>query len=412
MVNPLFSILIPTRNRAYLLGDALHSVLSQSLGDFEIIVSDNYSEDNTELVTKSFKDSRIKYYNTGKFLLNSWDPENKKYMKSNWDHAYSKATGQFIWLIGDDDYFLPNALENVKRIIDKKNAKIVISGIITFYDKKYFDGDLKDCVQAKCFTGKIFEEKANKILKLYFNLDSENGLPPHPSGFCINKSILDRINEKYNVVYPPVFGEIACTCRAMLLIDKIYNLDKPIVCVRRTNVSAVTKLLHNDDAMWKDQEKDCKYTIFKAPISLNFHVDTLLRVKNYEPDQFTAYEIPLEKYVMEYYYQLNQILGEKDVFQKYRKDFIRRINELHVKLSMHCKYSILVCDFKRIFRKTFLYFFSNIVRNIISKSSKIHMSDLGINNVRDFDDKLTVLAVALNQQSKIWNTTEPAIYDK
>ena len=58
-MNPLVSVVIPTYNHAYLLKDALHSVICQTYTNIEIIVIDNNSVDDTEEVVLSFLDPRI-----------------------------------------------------------------------------------------------------------------------------------------------------------------------------------------------------------------------------------------------------------------------------------------------------------------------------------------------------------------
>ena len=60
---PKVSIIIPTYNRANLLPRAINSVLNQTFKDFELIIVDDGSTDNTRKVVKEFeeKDSRIKY---------------------------------------------------------------------------------------------------------------------------------------------------------------------------------------------------------------------------------------------------------------------------------------------------------------------------------------------------------------
>ncbi len=106
---PFFSVLLPTRNRAELLELSLDSVLRQSFKDFEIIVSDNNSSDETQKLVMSLaeKDSRIRYFRQDKDLP----------MGGNWNFCYSKASGEFFLLLGDDDAILPDILENVHQLI-------------------------------------------------------------------------------------------------------------------------------------------------------------------------------------------------------------------------------------------------------------------------------------------------------
>jgi len=56
------SVMVLTFNRSKLLKETIDSILNQTFKDFEIIVVDNYSTDNTEEVVKSYNDNRIKYF--------------------------------------------------------------------------------------------------------------------------------------------------------------------------------------------------------------------------------------------------------------------------------------------------------------------------------------------------------------
>ena len=59
--SPTVSVILPTYNRAHLVGRAIQSVLNQTYQDFELIVVDDGSIDNTEEVVKSINDARIRY---------------------------------------------------------------------------------------------------------------------------------------------------------------------------------------------------------------------------------------------------------------------------------------------------------------------------------------------------------------
>ncbi len=75
---------MPTRNRAELLPFAIRSVLNQTFDDFELIISDNFSSDETPQVAQSFGDRRIRYFRSEAPLS----------MGDSWEFAISHASGE------------------------------------------------------------------------------------------------------------------------------------------------------------------------------------------------------------------------------------------------------------------------------------------------------------------------------
>ncbi len=108
MKSPLFSIVIPTRERCETLNYSIKTIISQSFDDFELVVMDNKSSDNTKEIVDSFADPRIKYYQSPSRLS----------MRDNWELALSKVKGQYVSFIGDDDGLVPNALKLCSKIVD------------------------------------------------------------------------------------------------------------------------------------------------------------------------------------------------------------------------------------------------------------------------------------------------------
>lgn len=100
-MTPLVSVTIPAYNRSETIGRALHSVLNQSVQDFEIIVVDDGSSDNTANIVQSFADNRIRLLRHETNL--GAGPARNTGMKA--------AQGQYIaWLDSDDEWF-PDKLQ-------------------------------------------------------------------------------------------------------------------------------------------------------------------------------------------------------------------------------------------------------------------------------------------------------------
>jgi len=74
-MRPLFSIVIPTRDRPNLLKDAIQSALNQEFDDYEIIVSDNSTNSETQKLVSEFESKKIKYFRTPRLLdmPKSWE---------------------------------------------------------------------------------------------------------------------------------------------------------------------------------------------------------------------------------------------------------------------------------------------------------------------------------------------------
>ena len=103
----LFTIITPTYNRAHMIERTINSVLQQSFTDWEYIIIDDGSTDNTEeIIQKYLEDKRFRYIKK----------ENSGAAHSR-NIAVSLAKGEFITFIDSDDDALPNWLEVVSGII-------------------------------------------------------------------------------------------------------------------------------------------------------------------------------------------------------------------------------------------------------------------------------------------------------
>ena len=91
-----FSVLLPTRNRLELLAYAIETVRRQDYDDWEIVVSDNASEQDIAGFVSSLNEPRIKYVRTQSFVP----------VTDNWNNALRNSTGDYVIMLGDDDCLL------------------------------------------------------------------------------------------------------------------------------------------------------------------------------------------------------------------------------------------------------------------------------------------------------------------
>lgn len=103
-----FSIIIPTYNRAVFLPKAIESVLAQTYTDWELIVVDDGSTDNTREVVAQYNDKRITYIYQ----------ENAERSAAR-NNGIAQAKGDYICLLDSDNLMLPNRLQLLAETITK-----------------------------------------------------------------------------------------------------------------------------------------------------------------------------------------------------------------------------------------------------------------------------------------------------
>lgn len=107
-----FSVLLPTRNRLELLRYAIETVRRQDYGNWEVIVSDNASEEDIAGYVRSLSDPRIRYLRTASFLP----------VTDNWNNALDKSTGDYVVMLGDDDCLMQGYFSTLRRLIEERGA--------------------------------------------------------------------------------------------------------------------------------------------------------------------------------------------------------------------------------------------------------------------------------------------------
>jgi glycosyltransferase involved in cell wall biosynthesis len=153
--SPLVSIVTCTYNRGHLIAETIRSVLAQTFQDFEYIIVDDGSTDNTYEVIASIGDSRLKYFKherTGGHLSRL----------RNFSHE--RCSGEFIAYVDSDDLWEANKLETqIKGLMNSSSG-------FSFTDIRIFNasGVIRNGIYKKppgTFTGSVFPEMlANQLI--------------------------------------------------------------------------------------------------------------------------------------------------------------------------------------------------------------------------------------------------------
>lgn len=170
-----FSVCIPTYNMGHLIKDVIRDVLAQTYADFEIIISDNNSQDDTEKVIKSFQEERVKYFKNN---------TNVGYAR-NLQLCLEKSSGDIIYLLSAKSRISKDALQ-------KTCEAFMISEDIGAVTRPYYwyGKDLQTPVRAKEQYAKekdvviSIHDDIKAVIAVFKTLDN-------PGGLAFRKSLMD-----------------------------------------------------------------------------------------------------------------------------------------------------------------------------------------------------------------------------
>lgn len=190
---PFVSFLLPVYNGSLYVSSAIQSVLKQSDRDFELIVSIDKSDDDSGNVVKRFHDPRLKVY----------QHQNRLGMTANYQFLLSKATGQWITIIGQDDALLPFSVGKLRKIVDMFPSHEIVSSRRAF---AFWPNTNKQFGRFS-FIYPIDRRKPRLVNSTKFLTQSISGFreysegPQLYTGSFIKKSLIETITQKNNGLF-------------------------------------------------------------------------------------------------------------------------------------------------------------------------------------------------------------------
>ena len=167
-MNPLVSIIIPTYNRAEDLKRALQSVFDQTFTNWEVVIVDNHSVDDTDSLIKSFNNQKIKLFKI----------HNRGIISASRNLGLKHALGEYIAFLDSDDWWLPEKLEESIKYMNQ-GADIIYHDL--FYVTKFDQRFNWRRVQGRELKSPVF----------YDLVESGNALPN--SSVVVRKKLLNEI---------------------------------------------------------------------------------------------------------------------------------------------------------------------------------------------------------------------------
>jgi glycosyltransferase involved in cell wall biosynthesis len=206
---PLVSIVMPTYRRAHLIGESIGSLLRQSFGDFELLVQDDASPDDTAAVVAAIGDARIRY---------ARNASNVK-MPGNLNAGIARATGVYVLVCHDHDLYASTLVEEMLGVLRQDPALAYVHTGLAVIGQ---DGR----PAGRTFVADYPAQSDGKDWLRYM-------LSRFDSPVCANTMVPRRRYEEVTL-YDPSFGfvsDIEMWMRLALVGDVAY-LAKPLIQVR------------------------------------------------------------------------------------------------------------------------------------------------------------------------------------
>lgn len=240
MKRELFSICIPNFNYANYIGITIESVLKQTYKNFEIVIVDNASTDESVRVIKSFRDKRIRLfqnrYNVG--------------FAPNLDRTAQRALNPYLIMLSSDDIIRPTALEeyqNVIRRMGSESDRMLLVSSIDIIDSQgnyYSRMDRKDYYQIpvnKEFTQKLKDPDIEVFdgLQVFRAVYPKMSVPGHFCTTLYSKKLYESLGG-YSSIHP-IGPDAHLDYKALLQNVKVVFVNRPLFGYRIHNTNQISQ---------------------------------------------------------------------------------------------------------------------------------------------------------------------------
>jgi len=216
------SIIIPTRERAEYLHYAIQTALEIEDKNLEIIVCDNASQDNTEVIVKNFSDPRIIYVNTGTRLS----------MRENFNRALNESSGDYVIVFGDDDGIVPKQFKYLRQLLETHRPDGLSWNPATYgwpiaeYGNK--SGGVRFYRHSVYGIPYFYDPKVRNFDAL-MSCQLNYLTPETPSIYhgCVSRAYLDRVAPKKGLYIDSVIPDVNFQYRAILSGGNFLHADHP-----------------------------------------------------------------------------------------------------------------------------------------------------------------------------------------
>ena len=337
MSTPFFSIVLPTKDREFLLEALIESILDQDFKSFELIIADNSDTQKIQNLLTKFNDSRIKNIRTGG--LN---------MADNWDQSIALASGEYMLLFSDKVLLKKGALCSLSNFIDKKKVDCVTWNIDIFCDEE------KTFYQ-KFYTPFIPKISSHNLLRNIFLSDYQAfDIAPFHCNSCISVNLLNQIRSQYGRVSYQLNPDYTLAYQVLLKIDNIYRMNDSLVILRQKDLEtgygngfSFVKKTEAADNFMKNNEDWVKRTGERIEIPVHgnkFIIDIMLKdlyeilkIHDVNPENYATLDERLISYYCrtldEIYWRIKMGVNMNDEYACWKQSLLNEKQSIQKKVN-------------------------------------------------------------------------------
>lgn len=226
-MKPLVSVILPNYNHAAFLPERLDSIFNQTYSNFEVIILDDCSNDNSLQVLESYRN----HPKVSHFIINT---KNTGSPSKQWQKGFDLAKGEYIWIAESDDKAESDFLEKQVQVLNSQNCDVAVAKTLKFSLKKGVYGELNHPVFKKSEDETLH---ANEIL--YCPILNVNA-----AVFKSNLCHLAKTYTSYNIIGDRVFYHEA-------FLNKAISKNNDTIAYFRKSGDSVSTLDNRNVAYYK-----------------------------------------------------------------------------------------------------------------------------------------------------------------
>ena len=287
---PLFSIVMPTRNRAQFLHYSLQSALEQSFDNYEIVVSDNNSSDDTPQVVRELANGRVRYVRSDQPLSN---PDSSEF-------ALTHARGEYIIFLADYDAMCPDLLEKVAEVGMERQARVITWERAFYFHGRMSEPDHTNTLELCPFTQQVVDVDSESSLRRLYAADWNHGFPALVDA-AYHCDVIKRVTARNTRFFYTIPLDISSCLAVLTQVDKYAYIRDSMVVYGKHDGNTVLSAYRPESN--ERQESDFAANRFehvplRSSLLLNYTFETLLKMKQVMPAELKEYEVDWAAYFM------------------------------------------------------------------------------------------------------------------